>query len=90
MTTVHVTNGNGEQIVGILQENSREKRLVLIVHGEQGTHINSILELRVIYFYKDIKTIYIKKAWPNSYHTILFVLTFVVTETVMVNLVMTI
>ncbi|CEI89058.1 hypothetical protein RMCBS344292_03431 [Rhizopus microsporus] len=43
MTTVHITNGNGEQIVGILQENFREKRLVLIVHGEQG-HKNHLYQ----------------------------------------------
>ncbi|ORE16979.1 hypothetical protein BCV71DRAFT_9548 [Rhizopus microsporus] len=43
MTTVHITNGNGEQIVGILQEKSREKRLVLIVHGEQG-HKNHLYQ----------------------------------------------
>lgn len=37
MTTIHITNGKGERIVGILQEKTtNEKRLVLIIHGEQG------------------------------------------------------
>lgn len=38
MTVTRITNDNGEAIVGILEKKStNDNKIILIVHGEQGT-----------------------------------------------------